>query len=264
MINKPKHLSLTYAEQFKERSVVAAYKHRPPISALVFDQLLHLMVDEPRVVLDVGCGTGAIARPLAPRVDRVDAVDFSPAMIEAGRQLPNGAHPHLRWIEGSVEHAPLAPPYALIVAAHSLHWMDWSVVMPRFRSLLSNHGVVAIVAQEQTRQPWDSALLSDLIPRYSTNQDFVAYNLVDELTKRQLFRRQGEYATPPLPFQQSIADYVEAIHSRNGFSRERMTAANAQAFDHAVTQILTRAYPDGIVQIEVIDQIIWGQPGPIA
>lgn len=126
MIGKPKHLSRTYAEQFQEHSVVAAYVHRPPIPSPVFDKLLELLVDTPQAVLDAGCGMGAVARSLAPLVDRVDAVDFSSAMIEAGRQLPNGDRPNVRWIEGRIETVPLDPPYALIVAAGSLHWMDWS------------------------------------------------------------------------------------------------------------------------------------------
>jgi hypothetical protein len=54
-------------------------------------------------------GTGAIARRLAPLVDRVDAVDFSSAMIEAGRQLPNGDHAHLRWVEGDMEQVMFDP-----------------------------------------------------------------------------------------------------------------------------------------------------------
>ena len=136
------------------------------------------------------------------------------------------------------------------------------MVMPHFRSLLSAQGVLAIVGQAPTRQPWDHELLLQLIARYSTNQDFVAYNLVEELTQRQLFHQLGNYYTPPTPFRQSIADYVESFHSRNGFSRDRMGVENARAFDDAVTEILTDAYPDGIVQIEVVGHVVWGIPGP--
>lgn len=263
MLAKPNHLGLTYAEQFKERSVVAAYAYRPPIPAPVFDRLLHLVVDEPRIVLDVGCGTGAVARRLAPLVDRVDAVDFSAPMIETGRQLPNGDHPNLHWIEGSIEEVALQPPYALIVAAGSLHWMDWAVVMPRFRRLLTSQGILAIVWQSETRQPWSSDLFQ-LIERYSTNRDYAPYRLVDELVKRQLFRQMGEEHTVPMPFQQSIADYVESIHSRNGFSRERMPPADAKVFDEAVTNLLAGTYADGIVQLEIVGHVVWGKPGPTA
>jgi predicted TPR repeat methyltransferase len=63
---QPKHLSRSYAEQFQEASVVVAYAHRPPIPTPVFTILRALIVDEPRVVLDAGCGAGAVARALMP------------------------------------------------------------------------------------------------------------------------------------------------------------------------------------------------------
>ena len=77
-MNKPKHLTLEYAEQFKDRSVVEAYRYRPPIPDAVYDALLGLIEDTPpRTVRDdAGCGTGPIARRLAPFLDRIDAVDF--------------------------------------------------------------------------------------------------------------------------------------------------------------------------------------------
>lgn len=261
MQQKPKHLGLSYAKQFQEQSIVDAYIHRPPIPASVFKQLLTLIVDEPHVVLDAGCGTGPVARTLVPSVERVDAVDFSHAMIAAGRQLPNGDHPDLRWIESSIETAPLEPPYALIVTAGSLHWMDWAVVMPRFRQMLSTNGVLTIVWQSEVRQPWHAEQLS-LIQRYSTNQDFQPYNLINELTSRKAFQQQGEFHTEPVAHQQTIASYIEAFHSRNGFSRERMTAENAQSFDNAMEQKLSDIFPTGRVAFEVVGHVVWGLPVP--
>src|SRR5436309_15943530 len=107
MLPKPAHLGPAYAAQFGDAAVVAAYQHRPPYPDAVFDLLAGLIAGEPRVVLDLGCGTGDVARPLAPRVARVDAVDIAPAMLAQGRALPGGDHPHLRWILGSAETAPL-------------------------------------------------------------------------------------------------------------------------------------------------------------
>ncbi len=261
MLDKPKHLGLTYAEQFKEQSIVDAYVHRPPLPAPVFEQLLSMMAPGPQVVLDVGCGLGPVARHLVPLVDQVDAVDFSAAMIEAGRQLPNGDHPNLRWIESSVEEAPLRPPYALIVAASSLHWMEWTVVLPRFRDLLSPGGVLAIVSQSEARQPWHAEQIS-IIARYSTNQDFQPYNLIDELTSRGLFQQQGEFHTAPLSRPQSIRDYIESFHSRNGFSRDRMRTEDARAFDDAMYDLMVRHYPAGTVPLEISGHVIWGEPAP--
>src|SRR5271169_5897777 len=100
---KPEHFSDSYAEAFKDRQVVEVYRHRPPYPDEVFDILAGLITTEPRVVLDVGAGPGDIARHLVEIAERVDAVDPSQPMIEQGRRLPNGDHPHLQWISGKVE-----------------------------------------------------------------------------------------------------------------------------------------------------------------
>ena len=71
MIPKPKHLGLEYAAQFKDRGIVDAYPHRPSYPPETFEILSHLIPDEPRTVLDVGCGIGDIARRLVEFVARV-------------------------------------------------------------------------------------------------------------------------------------------------------------------------------------------------
>src|SRR5712691_5653024 len=94
---KPSHLSGDYGAWFKDPLIVAAYPSRPAYPAAAIQVLADLVVDSPRVVLDVGCGTGDLARRLAPLVARVDAVDFSPAMIEQGRRQSGGDAANLRW-----------------------------------------------------------------------------------------------------------------------------------------------------------------------
>lgn len=58
MLPKPVHLGPDYAAQFGDRGVVEAYRHRPPYPDEVVAILAELVVDEPRAVLDGGCGTG--------------------------------------------------------------------------------------------------------------------------------------------------------------------------------------------------------------
>src|SRR5947207_11668711 len=132
MLPRPAHLTPDNAARFKDQSVVDFYPLRLPYPPQVFDILVDLITDEPRAVLDVGSGTGDIARGLVRRVERVDAVDFSEAMIAKGKMVPEGDHPHLRWIYGAVDTVALDPPYALVTAGESVHWMNWEVVFPRF------------------------------------------------------------------------------------------------------------------------------------
>ena len=74
-------------------------------------------------MLDLGAGEGPLARPLAARVDQVDAVEISAAMVSEGRRRPGGDAANLRWIIGAAETARLGGPYALVTAGASMHWM---------------------------------------------------------------------------------------------------------------------------------------------
>src|SRR5690348_1663385 len=128
MSDKPEHLGPEYGAQFSDPSVAAMYHLRPPYPDEVFDVLAGLIVDEPRAVLDVGTGTGEIARNLIGHAERIDAVDPSAPMLTRARMLRGGNSPKIAWILGMAETAPLSPPYGLITAASSLHWMEWSLV----------------------------------------------------------------------------------------------------------------------------------------
>lgn len=262
MLPKPTHLGPEYAAQFQDPSVVAAYHHRPPFPPETFDLLERLIGDAPRAVLDVGCATGELARPLAARVDRVDAVNWSAGMIERGKRLPGGDRPRLTWIVGKAEEAPLRPPYALVTAGNSLHWLDWAIVMPRFRAALSAHGVLAIVGQGPAeREPWAPGL-QELINQMSTNREYRPYDLIAELTERGLFRELGRRRTAPVPFAQSVEDDIEFRCSQNGLSRDRMGHAAAAAFDAAVRELVTPYARDGRLHRSIAAGVVWGEPGP--
>lgn len=253
---RPAHLAPHYGAQFQDPTIVAAYHNRPPYQAEVFTRLRALLAG-PAVALDAGCGTGDIARLLAPLVERVDAVDISAPMIATGRALPGGDAPNLRWLLGGLEDAPLDPPYGLIVAGESLHWMEWSVVMPRLRDALAPGARLVIVERVTPNEPWSDELLA-LIQRYSTNRDFQPYNLIEELTSRGAFQVEGEARTAPVPFIQSVDAYIEAIHSANGFSRDRMAPDAAAAFDEAAHTFIAPHTLNGMVTRGVQAKLIWG------
>jgi SAM-dependent methyltransferase len=256
---KPSHLGRKYAEQFKDASIVAMYQYRPPYPDEVYAKLLSLIGDQPRTVLDAGCGTGDLCRGLAPAVERVDAVDFSAGMIETGISLPNGRHDHLRWICGPMEEVELSPPYALVTAGESLHWMDWEVVLPLWAQLLTPRGSLALVGRETGPNTWDGVLL-EIIGRFSTNREYRPYNLLSELETRHLFRKEGEERTRGVAFTQLGDDYIRSIHSRNGFSRQRMGEAAANAFDEEVRTLLAPHLDAGVLNLSLVGTVVWGKP----
>ncbi len=239
MLPKPPHLAPEYGAWFQDQSIIDAYHHRPPYPAEVFTVLAGLIVNEPRVVLDVGCGTGDIARPLAALVDRLDAIDVSAGMIAKGRRLPGGDQPHLHWIVSAVEVAPLTPPYGLITAGQSLHWMAWDIVLPRFHAVLAAGGVVAIIERGWEGPPAVRDRLRPIFARYSANRDYRPYDLVTEFTQRGLFEEQGRRAITPVAWRPTIDEYLECRHSQNGFSRDRMGDGGV-GFDHALRDAPSR------------------------
>jgi SAM-dependent methyltransferase len=156
---KPDFLGPQFASAFQDASVVQAYSKRPPYPNDLFPLLAGLIAGERPVVLDVGAGTGDIARPLARLVERVDAVDWSPQMIARGRELPGGDASRVRWIQGRAEEATLDPPYGLVTAGQSLHWLDWDMLMPRLRDALTPGGCVAIIERFFLHgEPWSDDL----------------------------------------------------------------------------------------------------------
>jgi SAM-dependent methyltransferase len=223
------------------------------------DRLLAgLLAGRPGPVLDLGCGTGIIARRLVEHAERVDALDVAPAMLAEGKRLPNGDHPRLRWMLGRAEDAPLGGPYALVTAAATLHWMDWTVVLPRLRDALTPDGLLVIIVDGQLSPPWHAELLP-VLAQYSTNQEYqVGFDLVTALKERGLLDLHERRRTAPVPFRQSVDAYVESFHARSGCSRARMEPQAVVGFDEAVRAIVSR-YGE-VVELQIVAGVAWGRP----
>jgi SAM-dependent methyltransferase len=256
---KPKHLGPEYASAFQDKSLVEVYHLRPPYSPEVFDFLVSLIPGKPRAVLDAGCGTGNIARPLAPLVDRIDAVDCSERMIERGKRLPGGDRFNLRWLRGYVEDAPVNPPYALVTAGESLHWMDWEQALPRFHDVLTPKGYLSMIFHDPESPPWDKDL-KKIIPRFSTNPDYQPVNLVEDLETRGLFQKHGEKKASPMGYRQALEHYVESFHSMSSLSRDRMGKGKAATFDREVRKLVQRYCLEEVFEMQFVCKIIWGKP----
>lgn len=183
-------------------------------------------------------------------------------MIAAGPAQPGGERPNIAWQAAPIETAALRPAYGLIVAAASLHWMDWDAALPRFARHLAPGGALALVEEHSEPDPWNPDIFP-LAQRYSMNKDFAFYNMATvaaELEKRGLFKLQGTHETPPMRFRQPVDDWVESFHARNGFSRDRLDPADAAAFDAAMRAAVLPHCPDGIVERRIAARIVWGVP----
>jgi SAM-dependent methyltransferase len=250
---------LKLGEAFADREVASLYRHRPPYPKAIFDILARLLV-EPHTVLDAGAGTGALARGLVGLATRVDALDPSEAMIAEGRRLPNGEDPRLRWRVGRAEDGPVDPPYGLITCGASLHWMDHATVLPRFRALLAPGAHVAIV---DTENVYPSAAVRaeslEVIIRYSPIKDHVSTReMLDGLVARGLFVIEGREAAPPMPFEQSVDEYLGFLGSTSTLNHA-ILRGRAADFERDMRAVFARHGMDRI-RYDVVGGVAWGRP----
>ncbi|MEO5823347.1 MAG: methyltransferase domain-containing protein [Vicinamibacteraceae bacterium] len=254
---KPRGLERQYAEQFCDPSVVDAYAQRPPYPAALDPLFVELAGGADARLLDLGCGTGDLSRRLASKVRSITAVDHSDGMIARARSLPGGDAPNIAWVVGRVEDVALTGPFSSALAAQSFHWFDWAVLVRRLAAWVPTRRLI-LADRREAQSPWSDALVT-LYRRFSTNQEFEPFDVVDELTARRYLTVEGRMSDRAQRFAQRVDDYVGALHSQNGFSRDRMTLADASAFDAAVRDAVAPHARDGVLMVAVTTRVVWGR-----
>jgi SAM-dependent methyltransferase len=139
---------------------------RPPYQRELLDLLATATPRHARLV-DLGCGTGELARPLARVFDEVVAVDPEPEMIGVGknRAAADGID-NIAWVVDTAEVAELGPgPVDLITVGSAFHWMDRVRVLDKARRSLDQGGAFAVVGGNSPwtgEQPWQQVIVSVL------------------------------------------------------------------------------------------------------
>jgi hypothetical protein len=179
-------------------------------------------------------------------------------MLAVGRSLPGADRPNLRWVHAPAETAPLSPPYGLVTAGQSLAWLEWGVVLPRWRAALSPRGRVALVERTESDAPWWPAVRA-VVRRWSKNLGYRSYDLVGELAERGLFRAEEAVRVEGEPLRRDLERVIDGLHSMNGISRA-VLGADAVAFDAEMRAALSPHASDGVLETRIGATITWGRP----
>ena len=121
-------------------------------------------------VLDVACGTGIVARLVAPRVrpgGHVSGLDLSPAMLAVARRVAARDGVAVAWHEGRAEALPFDDgTFDLVLCQYALMFLaDRSKALAEMHRVLVSNGRVALsVWQGLDRHPFYRAL-DDAIAR---------------------------------------------------------------------------------------------------
>jgi malonyl-CoA O-methyltransferase len=158
------HASGDHATSVRSRFSAEApgYDGYATVQKRVAERLVHHITTSPKLVLEIGCGSGQLtALLLAALPDaHIDAIDVSPPMImEANRKTPHNVR--LKWhvadfLSFSSEHE-----FDLIASASALHWIHpIESVFERIRRLLAPDGrfIFAIMVDGTLRELRDARL----------------------------------------------------------------------------------------------------------
>jgi len=109
-------------------------------------------------LLDLGCGTGQLALPLADCFEEVVGVDPDAEMLaEAGLLGEEAGVRNVRWVRGGSEDlSPSLGPLRLVTIARAFHWMNRERVLDELYGMLTAGGGVAIIGEPSFWNPTES------------------------------------------------------------------------------------------------------------
>lgn len=114
----------------------------------IFDRLVDLNVGLPgQTVIDLGTGTGTLARGFALRGCEVIGVDPDPRMIDAAKELDDKSKVRIRYAEAKAESTGLDGGIAEVVTAGQCwHWFDRPRAIAEVMRLLKPGGKLVIAS----------------------------------------------------------------------------------------------------------------------
>ncbi len=248
--------------EFNDPDVARAYLKRPPYPDALFARLAGLAPRRGHV-LDLGCGPGKLARPLADAFTAVTAIDPAAPLIVVGRAADASRHPNIRWLCAPAETADFGESADLAVAGASLHWMTHGVLFPRLADALGSDGLIAAVDGDgPSAAPWLTAHRAFTVAWVERlgfqfdHPDFrarmVAHESWIDIEGRETFTATHSML---------VADLVEMEHSRATWSPANMGEAKVAAFDRELTELLEPHGDDRHrVTFEVTTRLLWGRP----
>jgi len=139
-------------------------QYRRGYPAAVFDALVDAFaLTTADIVLDLGCGTGQLALPIAARVRAVVGVDPEPDMLVCARRAAaEKGVTNVSWLLGADTDLPavdalLGRTVGAVTIGQALHWMDYEALFRKVARLTRDGGGVAVVTNGTPLWLQDSA-----------------------------------------------------------------------------------------------------------
>ena len=145
------------ARQFARAA--STYDAAATVQRQVVDELLRLtqpllLPNKALTIVDLGCGTGVLARLLVQQLPkaRIIGIDLAAAMLREA----DSASDNIAWCNADIECLPLADnSIDLVFSSSSVQWVDLSLALPEIRRVLKANGIAALASfVEGTLASW--------------------------------------------------------------------------------------------------------------
>ena len=229
-------------------------KHRVGFPSSFFDRLEKEGWLKPEcAALDLGTGTGLVAREMAARGAHVVGLDQAGSLLREAQRLDETAGVSVEYIEAPAEVMGLAnQSFDLILAGQCWHRFDRPKVLQQVQSLLRPGGVLVIAHFDWLPVPGGMVeATEELILRYSPQWDLGGgtglYPIwLPELAAHGLGAIRTESFDLDMPYRPE--DWRGRIRASAGVAAS-LSPEKVDAFDRDLTEILTSRFPESPLMV---------------
>jgi len=224
-------------------------KHRVGFPSSFFDRLEEDGCLKPGCsALDLGTGTGLVAREMAARGARVIGIDQAGPLLVEAQRLDEAAGVSVEYLEVSAEAMGLEKQsFDLIVAGQCWHWFDRPKVLQQIKVMLRPGGALVIAHFDWLPIPGGMVeATEELILRYSPDWELgggtgLYPHWLPELGAQGFADIQTESFDLEVPYRPE--DWRGRIRASAGVAAT-LSPERVKAFDRDLTEILASQFPE--------------------
>ena len=219
----------------------------------IFDRLAEFRVGLPEhTVIDLGTGTGSLARGFALRGCKVTGVDADPRMIDQAKKLDRESEVSIRYVEAKAESTGLDSGVAdVVTAGQCWHWFDQPLAIAEVIRLLKPSGNLVIANFDWL--PLDGNVVEateELIMHYNPNWQFgggigMYPHYLPALSEA------GMQIIQTFSYDMDVPNAPEAWRGRIRASAgvAALEADSARKFDSDLLGLLSRRFPSSVLEV---------------